>query len=345
MQKSIIIDEEGFFVVNNNTRLTDDSLGKAMLAAIHVDDFGVIHTQYEGEDILIEAFDKPYVAKQVHLKDSQLSVQMPYHVQQPIIMESLCLDEWDRFHALTTNNVPVVFSRPAQAELFNLATDFSDDSIHINGKEFTTPHYYINSNEVNQAPFWTDKYKEDPSPPWNLNEPHPEIKSILQQLKINKLRILVPGCGYGHDAAHFAKQGHVVTAIDISPQALSEAKKLYGHIPNLNFVQADIFDLPEEHHKAYDLIFEHTCYCAISPDQRNKLILSWTKYLAETGHILGIFFVVPKRTGPYFGGSEWELREKLSRKFKFLYWTRLKHSPGWRKGAELMVYAQIKDFR
>ncbi len=65
--------------------------------------------------------------------------------------------------------------------------------------------------------------------------------------------------------------------------------------------------------------------------------------LTETGHLLGIFFVVPKRTGPYFGGSEWELREKLQTPFNFLYWTRLKFSPGWRLGAELMVYAQIKS--
>ena len=133
-----------------------------------------------------------------------------------------------------------------------------------------------------------------------MSKPHPELQSILPQLKLNKRRILVPGCGYGHDAAYLAKQGHIVTAIDISEKAVTEAKRLYGHISNLDIHLADVFQLDETHREEYDVIFEHTCYCAISPTSRDKLIKVYKKYLSEKGHLLGIFFCGTQKIGTLF---------------------------------------------
>lgn len=343
MIKSIAIDEEGYFLLHNGTRLSDETLGATMLQSLSVDHYGVTRMTEGNDEYLVEPFDKPYVARQIHIHQSQLQVQMPYQLKCDVDMGSLCLDEWDRFHGLTTQQIPFVLSRPAQAELFNRADDFSDDSITIAGQEVTTPPYYITNAEVDTSPFWSQKYQESTLPGWDLDGPHPELKSFLQQLKLNKQRILVPGCGQGHDAALLAEKGHVVTAVDFSETALKMARARYGHIANLQFLHADVFRLGRSHEQAYDIVFEHTFYCAITPDRRDELILSWRRYLADGGHLLGIFFVVPKRSGPYFGGSEWELREKLQKPFRLLYWTRLKHSPGWRNGGELMVFAQIKN--
>ena len=314
-----------------------------MLCSLSIDDCGVIHMDHEGQDLLVEPFDKPYVARQVHLQGTHLQIQLPHQVFKTVDLSTLCVDEWDRFHGLTDQGIPFVLSHCAQAELFNRAENFTDHSIQIAGQVVETPAYYFNSETFNKKAFWADKYKENPSPPWNLDEPHPCLSPSMDQLKLNKCRILVPGCGFGHDAALLAQRGHIVTAIDISDEALRVAKDRYGHLKNLNFVKADILALGEEYKNQFDMIFEHTFYCAISPDKRSDLIKLWKHCLAETGHLLGLFFVVPKRTGPYFGGSEWELREKLKEAFNFLYWTRVKDSPGWRKGSELMVYAQIKE--
>ncbi len=343
MAKTIAIDEEGYFLVDKGIRVDDELVGRRMLDAMTIDDYGVTHMNYEGHDVIVEPFDKPFVARQVHLENRILSVQMPYQHLCEVDWDSLCVDEWDRFHGKTKKGIPFVLSRPAQAELFNLAEEFNDDSLQIQGKTISTPNYYITSEDFNQAPFWKERYQEDPSPPWNLDKPHPELKSILQQLKLHKCRILVPGCGYGHDAALLAQQGHIVTAIDISDEAIAKAKELYGHIDTLKFEKADVLAMDESFHSAFDIVFEHTFYCAISPDSRDQLIKLWKRVLTDTGHLLGIFFVVPKRNGPYFGSSEWELREKLQSRFNFLYWTRLQHSPGWRQGAELMIYSQVKN--
>lgn len=343
MGKTIAIDEDGYFILNNGVRLSDEKTGRDMLSTMAVDEFGVSTIIVEGEKVIVEPFDKPFVVRQIFTEQDRIVLQMPYQYKVLASAKSFCLDAWDRFHGQTESGIPFVLSRPAQAELFALATDFDDESIVVGGQTIHTPDYYIQTEKVENADFWEEKYEASPSPSWNLDQPHPELKSILQQIKINKMRVLVPGCGFGHDAALLAELGHVVTAVDFSPQALDEARKRYGHIKNLEFIQGDVFDLSEDHHHAYDLILEHTCYCAITPDKRNQLIQAWSRYLAETGHLLGLFFVVPKRTGPYFGGSEWELRELLEKRFKFLYWTRAQHSPGWRQGAELILYAQIKE--
>jgi hypothetical protein len=55
-----------------------------------------------------------------------------------------------------------------------------------------------------------------------------------------------------------------------------------------------------------------------------------------------------KRTGPPFGGSEWELRSRLQshasqKGFRILYWNRLRDSKPERLGQELFVYAQKLD--
>ena len=344
MKKTIPIDEEGFFILQGGIRLSEDKAGHQMLSHISVDENGVTWLNHDGEQIVVEPFDKPFVALQIHKLEKDWEVQLPYQLRKSFQPEKLCLDGWDRFHGITNDGIPFVLSRKAQAELFNLADSFDDDSITLGNSKIQTHDFYIENPENKNSPksFWTDIYNESPSPPWNLEGPHPELPSILSQIKLTKRRVLVPGCGFGHDAALFAEQGHIVTAMDISPEAIAKAKELYGHLPQLEFICADIFNLDEGYREQFDIVFEHTLYCAISPSQRLDLIKRWHSWLAEGGQLLGIFFVMTKRGGPPFGSSEWEIRELSQKFFKPLYWTRLKNSPGWREGAELVVFADKK---
>ena len=50
--------------------------------------------------------------------------------------------------------------------------------------------------------------------------------------------ILELGCGTGHDAARLAGEGHLVTAIDISGQAIEQARATFGSIAT--FMVADM---------------------------------------------------------------------------------------------------------
>jgi hypothetical protein len=121
------------------------------------------------------------------------------------------------------------------------------------------------------------------------------------------------------------------------------AKNRYGDIPGIKFQTGDAFSLPESFNTSFDMVFEHTLYCAISPQKRDELVRCWRKVLVPQGQVLGVFFVFDRSGGPPFGGSEWELETRLGANFNFLYWTRWRLSPQERQGSELVALAQLKD--
>jgi len=337
MDQFIAIDEEGYFVLSEGLRLSDEAVGHTLLKNLTMrDNTSMATTWPDGNSVTVEAFDKPLVAKQIFKNGKSWSLLFPYHFERNFSPESLVLDDWDRFHGLTEDKIPFVFSRAAQAEFFNLLDDYTDDTITVDGRELTVPPFYMHNDDVGRDGFWQDLYSGEAPPPWDLAGPHPALDPILPQIKIVKSRIVNFGCGKGHDAAFLAKKGHIVTGMDWSQTAIEEGKKLYGDIQSLTLQQGDVFksDL-----KA-DVVLEHTFFCAIDPAQRKDLILKWRQTLDVGGYLLGIFFVFPRRNGPPYGSSEWELRALLEKHFRLLYWKRWEKSPERRHGTELVVFAQ-----
>ena len=90
-------------------------------------------------------------------------------------------------------------------------------------------------------------------------------------------RVLVPGCGRGHDASAWAKAGFETTAMDLSDRALNDARESYESLPNLAFFPGDF--LHEQPQDPYDLVFEHTLFCAIAPDSRETYASSLVRWL------------------------------------------------------------------
>ena len=82
-------------------------------------------------------------------------------------------------------------------------------------------------------------------------------------------RVLVPGCGKGHDAAAWAEAGFETTGMDLSDLALNEARAKYEALSNLAFTHGNF--LEDKPHEPYDLVFEHTMYCAINPERRTNM--------------------------------------------------------------------------
>jgi len=345
LARFIQIDEEGFFSLNG-VRVVDDRYGQFLFQNLQRSEKGAYFTYSRPgstEQVFVESFDEPFFVQQLHKVDDRddWNFTLAHGYTGSFAIESIRVDEWDRFHALSSNEIPMVFSGKAQADFFNLVDSFTDNSFTVNGKVYTTKNLFTDHPEARHETFWTNIYNNE-TPRWDLGTVTPLLPEALPQLKIPKSRFIVLGCGTGNDAAHLAEQGHIVTAVDISPQAIKLAKEKYGHITNLTFIEGDIFNLGEEHIAQYDVVFEHTCYCAIPPNQRNKLVQVWRRLLNENGMLLGIFFVVNRTEGPPFGGSEWELRRRLENDFQFLYWTRAKHSLERRLGKELIVFAKKK---
>jgi len=339
--KYIGIDEEGYPLFGE-VRVTDGKVGYEILKNLKFAENGAFETSFQDSSALVEGFDEPYVASQVEKSGAIWKILLPYGLEVSFDLKTLTLDEWDRFHGIAENGIPFVLSRKAQAEFFNMVDEFDDESITIDDEIYELPSWLPDRPDVEKEEFWSTIYQTE-IPRWELNEASPALKDMLPRLKLPKQRVLVLGCGSGNDAAYFAEHGHVVTAVDISPEAISRGKEKYSQYKNLTWLESDSFKLGREHDGTYDLIFEHTCYCAINPSRRNDMVNLWRRLLAPGGFLLGVFFAMEKRSNPPFGGTEWELRQRLKKYFQFVFWGRWHQSIERRNGKELLVYAQKKS--
>lgn len=342
------IDAQGFVFDQNKQPLQDPTLIRVFFESLSVGPEFEILSQINNQTVLVEAFDAPLMAQEIKLTPSTLSTAFPpnyftnaYGIQWNFDLSTLVVDEWDRFHGLTTNKIPFVLSNQAQDQFFDQLDEFDDDSFQFAGIQYTPDPFWITDSAISKAGYWSQRYINNEAR-WDLGEAAMGLQSLLPKLKLPASRVLVLGGGSGHDAAYFAKQGHHVTLVDISPEAIAKAQSLHAGLGNLTFIESDVFNLPSSMYQQYDLIFEHTCFCAIDPHKRNDLIKQWRRLLHNQGTLLGVFFTMPKRIGPPFGASEWELQRRFQNHFQTLIWQRMRQSIKPRLGRELLVYLQKK---
>lgn len=164
---------------------------------------------------------------------------------------------------------------------------------------------------------WNQRYV-DGDTPWDKGDAAPGLIDWLVGNDMNPdSRILVPGCGCGHDAHAWARAGFETTGVDLSELALNRADERYEAIPGLAFFPGNFLqDAPKE---PYDLIFEHTLYCAIDPARRDEYAKAVTRWLKPGGHFLAIHFTFPlTEEGPPFGASREEIIDRFSDKFELI---------------------------
>lgn len=337
-RRIIAIDEEGFPRLGE-LRVTDPEFGRAVLSNLVRKPFGVFESTVDDVTYAIENFDDPWVVQSFDAAQNELL--LPYDLRVPLDPATLCVDEWDRFHGRSENSIPWVFTRKAQVQFFDSLDEFDDESIKLGGRIFAPSPWLSVSTEVEKSTYWSTRYQNQETG-WDLGAPHPALVDMLPRLKLPRSRVLILGCGAGHDAAFFASKGHVVTAVDFSEEALNRARAKYSGVAGIKWLNADVFDLNPEELGPHDLVFEHTCYCAIDPGRRNDLVRQWLRCLTPQGQFMGLFFVNDKQSGPPFGGSEWEVRQRLQKRFQFNFWGRWPSSPLGREGSELFVFAQVK---
>jgi SAM-dependent methyltransferase len=184
---------------------------------------------------------------------------------------------------------------------------------------------------------WQRRYEENDTP-WDKGAPSPALVDYLRENPIAG-RILVPGCGRGHEARALAAQaGAEVVGLDLSAAAVAEARKLAPEtMPNLRFITGDFFALPPDLDGAFDWIVEHTCFCAIDPHRRGDYVRAAARALRDGGMLFGIFYLEPDSDpGPPFRVSRDELSALFVPHFTLLEeWVPRASFPG-REGRELV---------
>ena len=339
MSKFIQVSPEGELFLDGN-KLDDKEFCLSFLKSLRLEN-NVCKGYHKGEPIFVEAKSHPLVVQNVEkLEEKKVKLLFNYgHVCEISFEESspLFIDDWSRLCGRAHGDVPFVFSRKAQAHfLSEIVNPIDMDSFEFEGEEFELEDWYQAEGETDDESFWSGRYNESHTP-WDLSTHHPAIDWVVPRLKLSRSRILVPGSGKGHDVKKLTDLGHQVTGLDFSPQATKEAQTLY---PESNFICGDLFR--QDFNSEFDVIFEHTLYCALSPSKRGQIIKSWLRLLGDDGCLIGVFNVSCKQSGPPFGMTEWELEELLSPYFTINFWGRLRGKESPRPGKELFVHAQKK---
>lgn len=170
-----------------------------------------------------------------------------------------------------------------------------------------------------EAAAWDDRYREGRDG-WELGHAAPPLEAFLRHDPRRPKppgRVLVPGCGRGHEAALLAKLGFEAIGLDLSGEALREARRLQGpDRPGLGWLQADLLDGAALRRaglgpRSLQGVMEHTCFCAIDPSQRPAYLEAVTGLLAPGGWLLGLFWCHRRPGGPPFGSDPEDLHAQL----------------------------------
>ena len=184
---------------------------------------------------------------------------------------------------------------------------------------------------------WEKRYQSDDTP-WEKGEPSPGLVDFLKQRPgPQKVKtVCVPGCGTGHDVRAWAAAGFSATGLDLAPSAIrlarakTKAARLDALFLRKNFLTSD----PP---RRFDLLFEHTLFCAIDPAARELYVQAVRRWLKPAGHFLAVFYLIKDKDGPPFGATRDELCQRFLPYFELTGEWVPRSYPN-RKGLELMMW-------
>lgn len=194
--------------------------------------------------------------------------------------------------------------------------------------------------EKHSKRFWEARYR-DGQTGWDIGQPAPALTEYADQLPDKSLRILLPGAGRGYEAEYLFRQGFSnLTVIDIASAPLQALRERVPEFPESQLVEMDFFSYTGG---PFDLVLEHTFFCALPPRMRPGYVEKMAELLRPGGKLAGLLFDFPlTETGPPFGGSEAEYRKWFSPAFELQTLGRARNSIPPRAGKELFFIFEKK---
>ena len=182
--------------------------------------------------------------------------------------------------------------------------------------------------------YWSGKYRQGLMG-WDTGRVTTPLKEYFDQLENKDLRILIPGCGNGHEVKYLHDNGFTnVTVVDISAEPYSELIEQCVNWSKDSFIVDDFFNINGQ----YDLIVEQTFFCALDPQMRHNYSIKMHELLAPAGRLVGVLFkVFFAGDNPPFGGNREEYVEYFKDKFKFKVFDDCHNSIKPRIGEELFI--------
>jgi len=188
--------------------------------------------------------------------------------------------------------------------------------------------------------FWEDIYRQAPRPGWDMGRATPVLAELLglPACRESGPAWVVPGCGFGHDAAELARRGFQVTGMDFALAAVQGARERYGDL--VRWVQEDWFAPSVD---VYDGIFDYTCFAAMEPDRRGAYLDACARRLRPGGlWLAGCFHTVTTPPGPPYAMTLDEVRRLVEPRFEVLHLDHATLSHPRRQGREFLVAARFQ---
>ncbi|MFT6398406.1 MAG: SAM-dependent methyltransferase [Bradymonadia bacterium] len=195
---------------------------------------------------------------------------------------------------------------------------------------------------------WNARYVEE-NTPWDLGKPSKVLQSALNLgLLEGRQRVLVPGCGRGHDVLELAKRGHDAVGADFAEQAIAWLNEQAAERElSAEGRVIDIFSLEDAPVGTFDAVWEYTCFVAIDPSLRDRYAALMTRLVRPGGRFVHAVF--PTHREPDAHNPPWpilpdEVKERFGKQWKVVLETAPTVTPKKRRGREvLLILERLAD--
>jgi len=172
-----------------------------------------------------------------------------------------------------------------------------------------------NFPDSNQPDFWTVRYAAGKTP-WDFGGVPLALKSFLERSSVLGT-VLIPGCGSGYEVQAFHAAGYDVSAIDFSPAAVNQAKRVLGELAE-RVILGDFFtyDFGE---RRFDVVYERTFLCSMTPSRWPEYVNRVAEILSPGGRLIGVFLYGQRSSsGPPFPLTEPEANQLFKKHFQLV---------------------------
>ena len=173
----------------------------------------------------------------------------------------------------------------------------------------------VNPDDIS---WWEQLYRTNTTP-WDIGSAAPPFNTFLTSpYKLPPGKMVVPGCGSGHDCLLFAQHGYEVTGVDFAPSAVQSTMQKFSQAGLLGtkgfLLQRDVFSI-HEYDRYFDYVLEHTCFCAIHPSRRRTYAMTVRDLLKPGGRLIALWWLLSHKGGPPYAVDKNEIFELFSEYF------------------------------
>ena len=162
---------------------------------------------------------------------------------------------------------------------------------------------------------------------WDLNEVAPPLVHLWKERSFSPCKAIVPGCGAGHEVMFLAKKGFNVTAVDYTHGAIKLIKSAFEkNNYSGEVLHQDFFKLDYKYNESFELMLEHTFFCAINPIKRRAYVETAKRILKPGGYLVGLFYETNEDGGPPFNTHKEDIEKYFSNSFKIESLSKTPHS-------------------